>query len=85
MDASASRYGRISVQIDAEVSNGADRRNVVGTDTERYGGNLPVHASTRRQKQHSEYLLNPLYHRSRTSVCRPRTDRLEGCVRPPVG
>jgi len=35
----------MSVQVDAEVSNGADRRNVVGTDTERYGDNL-VHAST---------------------------------------
>jgi len=30
------RHGRISVQINAEVSNGADGRNVVGTDTERY-------------------------------------------------
>ena len=37
------RHRRISVQINAEVSNGADGRNVVGTDTERYGGNL-VHA-----------------------------------------
>ena len=36
---------------DAEVSNGADGRNVVGTDTERCGGNL-VHASTRRTPHH---------------------------------
>jgi len=39
------RHGCVSVQINAEVSNGADGRNVVGTDTEWYGGNL-VHAST---------------------------------------
>jgi len=103
-------HGRMSVQVDAEVSNGADRRNVIGADTERYGGNL-VHASTRRtphhfslrrsaaggcfsstqicrrygQKRHSENLLNSLYHRSRTPVCRPRTDGLEGCAHPPVG
>ena len=46
------RHGRISVQVqvNAEVSNGADGRNV-GTDTERYGGNL-VHASTRRTPHH---------------------------------
>jgi len=34
------RHKRISVQINAEVSNGADGRNVVSTDTEWYGGNL---------------------------------------------
>jgi len=99
------RHGRINVQINAEVSNGADGRNVVGTDTERYGENL-VHVSTRRtphhfslcgvqlqavtshprrchrykQTRHSENLLNLLYHRSRTPVCRPRADGLEGCA-----
>jgi len=41
------RHGRISAQINAEVSNGADGCNIVGTDTERYGGNLE-HALTRR-------------------------------------
>jgi len=45
------RHGRINVQINAEVSNGADGRNVVGTDTERYGENL-VHVSTRRTPHH---------------------------------
>jgi len=35
----------------SEISNGADRCNVVGTDTERYDGNL-VHASTRRTPHH---------------------------------
>jgi len=94
------RHGRISVQVNAEVSNGADRRNVVGTDTERYGGNL-VNASTRRTPvtphhfslcgvQLQAVASHPrryvgLYDRSCTSVCRPRTDGLEGCARPPVG
>ena len=45
------RHGRISVQINVEVSNGADWHNVVGTDTERYDGNW-VHALTRRTPHH---------------------------------
>jgi len=43
------RHRRISVQINAEVSNGADGRNIVGTDTEQYDKNL-VHASIRRTR-----------------------------------
>ena len=45
------RHGHVSVQVDAEVSNGVDRHNVVGTDMEWCGGNL-VHASTRRTSHH---------------------------------
>ena len=40
------RHGCINVQIKAEVSNGADGRNIVGTDTERYGGNLVHHITS---------------------------------------